>query len=327
MKELVMNKSLNVGTKLAILVVVALAFGATMIALSVRSHSTEASSASSFGWGSNKKIEKSFTVEPDGNLIVEADEGNITITGTDAKEVVVHITARGSDELLEKFDVSFNQDGNSVRIDARKERRYFRFFNNNSLDVQFDIQLPNNFNLDLHTSGGDIVVRDVKGKIGGETSGGDLDLSALEGNVKLSTSGGNITVHNAIGDLMLETSGGNIQGESMTGTMYFVTSGGDIELRDSDGKLHASTSGGNIRVSLKDNKGIDLSSSGGNLSVLLPKTIGADIHAEATGGDVNCDFQFAGKLKEGTLKGKINGGGNPIDLETSGGDITISSVE
>ena len=37
-----MNKSLSVGAKLAILITVALIFGATMIALSVRSHSTEA---------------------------------------------------------------------------------------------------------------------------------------------------------------------------------------------------------------------------------------------------------------------------------------------
>jgi DUF4097 and DUF4098 domain-containing protein YvlB len=322
-----MNRSLSIAAKLTILIIVAVMFAATMIALSVRSHSTERMSSSSFGWGSDKKIEKSFSVEPNGNLVIEADEGNIAITGTDGKEVVVHVTARGSDELLQKFDVSFNQEGNTVRVDGRKERRYFRFFNNNSLDVQFDIKLPVNFNLNLHTSGGDIVVHNVKGRIDGETSGGDLDLTSLEGPVKLSTSGGNVTVHDASGDLTLETSGGNIQGESLNGTMRLETSGGNIELRDSDGKLHASTSGGNIRVKLKDNKGIDLSSSGGNLSLLLPKSISADIHAEATGGDVNCDFQFSGKLKEGTLKGKINGGGNAIDLETSGGDITIGSVE
>ena len=76
-----------------------------------------------------------------------------------------------------------------------------------------------------------------------------------------------------------------------------------------------------------DNKGIDLETSGGNLVVKLPKSISAEVSAQTTGGDVNCDFQFSGKLREGNLQGKINGGGNLIKLETSGGDIVISSVE
>ena len=115
--------------------------------------------------------------------------------------------------------------------------------------------------------------------------------------------------------------------EAIVGSMDFETSGGRIEVRDSDGKLRASTSGGDVRVSLKDNKGIDLETSGGNLVVQLPKTISAEVSAETTGGEVNCDFEFSGKLREGSLQGKINGGGKLIKLETSGGDIVINSVE
>jgi DUF4097 and DUF4098 domain-containing protein YvlB len=91
--------------------------------------------------------------------------------------------------------------------------------------------------------------------------------------------------------------------------------------------LHAETSGGDIRIELKDNKGIDLTTSGGNITVSLPKSVTADVRAEATGGDVTCDFPFSGKLKDGSFDGKINGGGQLIRLETSGGDIVIQSIE
>jgi DUF4097 and DUF4098 domain-containing protein YvlB len=115
--------------------------------------------------------------------------------------------------------------------------------------------------------------------------------------------------------------------ESVDGSLRMETSGGNIEIRGSTGKVNASTSGGNIRASLKDNQGIDLSTSGGNISVELPKTISADVRAEASGGDVSCDIEYSGKIKDGSMKGKINGGGNLIRLETSGGDIVITSNE
>jgi DUF4097 and DUF4098 domain-containing protein YvlB len=91
--------------------------------------------------------------------------------------------------------------------------------------------------------------------------------------------------------------------------------------------MYASTSGGNIRASLKSNQGIELSTSGGNINVRVPATIKADVRAEASGGDVSCEREFSGKLKEGSMDGKINGGGNLIRLDTSGGDITIDSFD
>lgn len=321
-----MNRSLSVSAKLTILLVLALAFAATMIALSIGGRTTHRETERAF-WGNEKSMEKTFSVGPGGKLVVNADEGDLTVTGTDTADVSIVVTARGSDDQLKAYDVSFDQEGNTVKVEARRRGDWFHFFGRDNIQAHFDIRVPRSFNLDLRTSGGNIDIDQVKGKIGGETSGGNLDLSDLEGNVNLSTSGGNIDLRNSSGDIILETSGGAVRGTGITGGFHVETSGGNIELRDSDCKVYASTSGGDIRVSLKDNKGIELSTSGGNVTVKLPKSITADVDARTTGGDVNCDFQFAGKLKEGSLKGKINGGGNIIRLETSGGDIAISSTE
>jgi len=312
------NRSLTLGAKLAI-------FGATMVALSLRNHSPRHDDSG--GSPNEKRIDKSFPVKPGGKLVINADEGSISVTGSDRNEVTVHVWARGAQSRLDKLDVSIDQTGNTVRAETKHRHRFMNFFGEDDVEVEFEVELPQNFDLDLNTSGGDITILHVGGAIKGETSGGDLDLSELSGTVRMSTSGGNVTVKDSKGDFTIGTSGGNMHAESIIGSMDFETSGGSIEVRESDGKLRASTSGGDVNVALKDNKGIDLETSGGNLVVRLPKTISAEISAETTGGDVNCDFQFSGKLREGSLKGKINGGGNLIKLETSGGDIVISSVE
>jgi DUF4097 and DUF4098 domain-containing protein YvlB len=228
---------------------------------------------------------------------------------------------------MDKFNVEFSQDANTVRVTGRAEKRAFRLFDNNSLQVRYEIHLPKNFNLHLETAGGNIVLSGVDGSLQGETSGGDLNLSDLSGTVHMHTSGGNISLRNTRGDLVAETSGGNIRGENVSGSIHVETSGGNITFRESDGKLYASTSGGDIRVSLTDNKGIDVSTSGGSITLTLPKTISANVQAETTGGDVTCDFSFAGHLRDGSLNGTINGGGNLIKAETSAGDIVINEAD
>ena len=201
-------KQLTVSAKLTVLIVCAMLFGATMIALSIRHKAVQVTEGED--WGKDKKIEKTFSVQPDGKLIIDSDEGNISIVGTDNSEVSVRVLARGSDEHLRKFDVSLDQEGNTIRVIGKVARRHFSLWSNFSLDVDFEVRVPKKFNLDLHTAGGNIIVDNVKGKVDGETSGGDLELSGLEGNVRLNTSGGNVTLHEATGDFFLETSGGNV---------------------------------------------------------------------------------------------------------------------
>ncbi len=317
-----MQKQLSLGVKLGILALLALLFGATMISLSVRNRAS--THADLPVWGNDKRIERSFSVQSGGRLVIDADEGNISVSGTGSDQVSVVVSARGSEERLQRYDLRFDQEGNTIKIQCRDKRRYFGFFDNQELDVQYTVKVPASFNLDLHTSGGNIDVSDVDGRLEGETSGGDLDLASLKGHVRMSTSGGNVKVQKSDGDVYVETSGGSMTGDLITGTIHMETSGGNIDLRECDGKLYASTSGGNIRVSMKDNKGINLSTSGGNVTVDLPKTVRGDVSAEASGGDVSCDLDFSGKIKEGRMNGKINGGGDLIKLQTSGGDIVIS---
>ncbi len=320
-----MDKSMSVTVKLAILLLFALIFGATMIAFSVKDRET--SYADRHFFDKSKSYEKKFTVSSGDKLVLEADLGDVVVTGTDGEELSVKVTANGSDENLSKYDVQFDQDGNTVRIRGKHSRRYFHFFDNDWMEVRYEITLPKNFNLELNTSGGDLNLRDIQGNIYGETSGGDVAANNLSGKIHCTTSGGNIVLKNSSGELDFRTSGGDIHGDAINGSMQVETSGGNIDMRNSDGQIYASTSGGDIEVELKDNKGINLSTSGGNIKISLPKTISGKVSASTTGGDVSCDFPFSGKIKDGNMNGTINGGGNLIEAETSGGDITIIGNE
>lgn len=156
-------------------------------------------------------------------------------------------------------------------------------------------------------SGGGIVVQNVTGTVDLHSSGGSIDAQRLNGPSRLSTSGGSIDVADSTGDLDLRTSGGS------------------IHLRDDDGKVDAHTSGGSISAELRANRGINLSTSGGNITVRLPQDTRGTIDAETSGGRVSSDFPLTAtqSTDKDHLQGAIGGGGAPIELHTSGGNIQL----
>jgi DUF4097 and DUF4098 domain-containing protein YvlB len=315
----------SVTAKLTVFVVLAVVFAGTMVGLSLRN--PHKAHAESFSSDRSEKIEKTFTVESGGRLVIDSDEGDISIQGTSGSEVKVVVYTKGNEERRKDFTVDFEQEGNTVKIEGKRSRNHFRFWDGDWFDVRFEVQVPNNFNVELHTAGGDIVLEKIKGDITGETAGGDVKMAELEGEINLHTSGGDILLDDSKGTIEAKTSGGDVTCENVEGNLNVETSGGDIRVTHSDVELNAETSGGDIIVSLKDNHGIHLSTAGGDVKVKLPKTITADVDASTAWGDVDCDLPFSGKIKNGEMHGQINGGGKPIHISCSGGDVKIESLD
>ncbi len=253
--------------------------------------------------------------------------GDVTVTGGDVSSVQVTVNVRGDERDVEDFIVKFNQTDQGVEVRGRNRENDGWHFEWRNFDVHYDIVVPSEFNLKIETSGGDIVVSDIKGMIGGGTSGGDMNISGITGDVHLETSGGDIVLKNIDGTVVTETSGGDIDGTSLNGDVRVETSGGNIDLREVTGKTVASTSGGDVRMELLENKGVDASTSGGNIVIRFPGSVAADVYAETVSGSVNCDFPIQGTLEEGSLEGTINGGGQRVRAETSGGNISIRKID
>jgi DUF4097 and DUF4098 domain-containing protein YvlB len=314
-----MNHQLSVSTRIGIMLAIAAVFAVGLILLSDRTDRAWRADATSIDAG--QRIERSFTVTSGGKLFLRADEGDVTITGTDSETVDVLITADGPSNRLKQFNVAFEEGENSVTITQESRRKFFSGPWNQSLEVRFAIHVPKRFNIDLHTSGGNIELVEIQGSAVGKTSGGDVRLDRVSGTINAGTSGGDLSFRNSSGDLTLRTSGGDVTGESIEGVLDVETSGGNVNLRNVNARVRAFTSGGNISATLQDNQGVELTTSGGNITVAFPRSVAATIDASTVGGDVECEFPFSGRLKSGSFSGSINGGGKTVRAKTSGGDI------
>ena len=266
--------------------------------------------------------DKTFPILPGNDFKLDASSGDIIISSWNRNEVRVKIL--GNDKAKEKVEFSFNDSEDRIEVEAKYDWSLFMMIK--GIKLRFEVQVPREFNIDAVTSGGDIKLQNVKGKIVTKTSGGDINLTDLNGNIEVTTSGGDISFNNSYGDINVSTSGGDIKGNKFSGSLEVSTSGGDISLIGSNARISGSTSGGDISLDYSgQNHGIELTTSGGDITARLPKNFNASANLSTLGGNIKCDFtgNNAVKISSTEFEADINNGGNSFVLKTSGGDIVV----
>lgn len=276
-------------------------------------------------WAGDWKVlhEKTFNTEAGKRLRINTSIGDIYISTWNKPEVYVRIS--GNEKAREKVDFKFENTGEGVYIKAEKES-WFGWFNWNNANMKYEIRVPADYNVQLHTAGGDVKIKDLKGRMNIETSGGDIELRNTTGSSSLATSGGDIKLEFINGDLKGATSGGDINIRNFQGDLSVATSGGDINLEGKNGRVDARTSGGDITLRYSgSNKGITLKTSGGDIKVFVPADFGANADLVTMGGEIDCDIPVTqkGKFSASKLRGAMNGGGESLYCSTSGGDIIV----
>lgn len=266
--------------------------------------------------------DRTFTIAAGNNLILDASSGDVQISSWKRNEVKVRIL--GNEQAKEKVEFIFKESKDAIRVQAKYGWALSNLFK--KIQMRFEIKVPEEFNIEATTAGGEVKLKDIKGKIIAKTSGGEINLLNLSGKINASTSGGDIIFTNVNGSIEINTSGGDVVGKQFTGNIQATTSGGDISLTGADAKILASTSGGDITLDYKgQNQGIELRTSGGDIIIKLPSDFNASANLSALGGIVKCDFKGnnAVKISSTKFEADINNGGNSLILKTSGGDIMV----
>jgi DUF4097 and DUF4098 domain-containing protein YvlB len=260
-------------------------------------------------------------------------------------------------KLEEDYSLNLTVSGNKLTATAEPKDDDINW--KQALSISFKIFVPQNVSTDLNTSGGGIELTNLSGthdfstsggglrisKLGGKTrgktSGGGISVSDTKGEIRLHTSGGRIDASHCSGQITLKTSGGSINLEELDGTIEAETSGGPVRGRDIKGVLSArtsgggivlkglacsvdaSTSGGNMEVEITElGKFVTVSNSGGNVTLEMPGSKGVDLKLRGNKIRTNNLRNFDGDHEDERITGKINGGGIPVTVQTSG-SITL----
>ncbi len=319
-------------TKFFIFILTGLIFaGALLLCSNIKT--TEAPEEETETTTDELKISKSFKVSPGAKLMIKSSVADVFVQSHETTDQIkVNFYAQGSPRRLKEFKVTFKEKENSLSIIVEHERKFERFklFNfwgrSEIKEAYLMIYAPENLNVEIKSSCGDIKIEKLSGKFNLSSTGGDIQIENVKGGIDAISSGGDLRIRNCSGDSELKTVGGDIIVSTFQGKIEANSSGGDITINKLTGSAEASSSVGDIKLDfVKSTETTKLSSSGGDIKIFAPADLNAYIDFKSLGGDIQIEFpiEIDSNLRY-EIKGKIGEfEKSTIIASTTGGDITL----
>jgi DUF4097 and DUF4098 domain-containing protein YvlB len=194
--------------------------------------------------------------------------------------------------------------------------------------------------LRVTTGGGAIELGTVYGDCHANSGGGPISVTEVMGNLTAHTGAGDILVRAARVGGTITTDGGIVKVLYTGGPTLLRSGGGDIVVRQAAGPIEAETRSGDITVNsdpTQRTQHITAHTARGNITLNLSPRFAADVDAVVVTSDADADAIYSdftglqirkeplgGKTKVHAT-GKINGGGDRLELYAEEGTIHISS--
>ena len=144
--------------------------------------------------------------------------GSVTITGSQDKVVRIRVTENG--RACGDCGVTLAEGADGIQVRSTKPATYGQ--------LNFEIEVPEQFDLDLTSTGGTMRIEGVAGTIKGVTEAGGLELRRLSGSVDLETKRGDVTLRESYVSGRVHTVGGRVVLEDVSGTVAGSSAKGKV---------------------------------------------------------------------------------------------------
>jgi DUF4097 and DUF4098 domain-containing protein YvlB len=196
-------------------------------------------------------FKKTMRFESGGFLSLSNRNGNVEIYAWDRNEVELnaYITVKAADretaeKLRQQLNIDIKESSDEIIIDTDypgvKGGGFFGWlFGNskNSISVQYELRVPQETDLNIHTTNGNVEVEEVAGRLRLESTNGGINGTDVIGLARCATTNGNIKMRFTEVDnsnkekLSFKTTNGSIE-------LYFPeTFGAEAELKTTNGHV------------------------------------------------------------------------------------------
>jgi hypothetical protein len=278
-----------------------------MAALAVFSLSTGLAQDPDHSWS------RAYPVTGKPTLTLETSDAGVEFHSCgDCHEIRVNVELEGW--KLSEFRLEEGQNGDEVHF-LFKELPQMGAHIWHKKQPRVTVESPAQLTLQAKTSDGNVTLSGLQGDLGLTTGDGNVALDHVSGNLRIKSGDGQVKITNADGAVDARTSDGNLSVDGLFHAIALHTSDGtlDLSLREGTKLAGAST----------------IQSSDGSVTIRLPQNFAADLNVHTSDGHVDCSlpltmdhFQSSGDESR-ELRGKLNGGGTPLTIHTSDGNVKI----
>jgi len=282
------------------------------------------------------------------NVDLTTGSGSVQVRTGAATEVKItgHIKItewfnNDSEERLKRIENNppILQSGNDIHI-GRLDDPDLR----HNVSISYELVVPAVTRLRSHTGSGNQNVEGVQGFVELQSGSGELKLSDIGDTVRAETGSGGIEIDRVKGNVNARAGSGSIRAtavaggfeghsgsghivleQTAAGSVHAETGSGGLELRGVQGSLEATAGSGSISAEGNPTGAWSLRTGSGSVHLQLASSAGFDLDAHTSSGSISVSqpVTVQGSLGRRELRGKVRGGGVPVDVQTGSGNIEI----
>jgi DUF4097 and DUF4098 domain-containing protein YvlB len=242
---------------------------------------------------------KTYTLTGQPDLRVDTSDANIHVSTWDQKTIEAKVTTERYKIGDDGIRIEERQTGDTVEINVHFPHSHgvtIDWGNHSNRRVDINIQMPHEGRVDLHTGDGRIDLANFKGEMQLRSGDGSQDLDSVDGKLRATTGDGHIRAHGRFDELDLKTGDGHVDAQAMAGSALAAS----------------------WRLETGD----------GSVTLEVPENLGADVDLHTGDGHIDLDLPITteGKIHEGEVHGKLNGGGNLLVIHTGDGSIRLRRI-
>lgn len=180
--------------------------------------------------------------------------------------------------------------------------------------------------LDIGAGSGDLKIINTGNTVHADTGSGNIEIDRVTGNVRAKTGSGSIRATGVAGGFEADTGSGHITLEQTApGAVRADTGSGGMELRGVRGSLEAKAGSGTIRAEGDPTGAWTVHTGSGTVQLKFPSDAAFDLDAHTSSGSISVDrpVTVQGQLGRKDIRGKVRGGGVPVEVQTGSGNIEI----
>ena len=285
---------------------------------------------------------KTVNIGANGEIDVTNISGDMSVTRGGGNSATIEIiktaraeTSEEARQLLALVPVDIAERGTRVEVKTRypnEDDLRRRNRRNIHLEVAFNITVPAQTRVNLHSISGNFVVRDVAGPLTLETISGNIKLTNT-GRSTAKTISGNVDVSDTTieGILTASSISGNLAIKKATARgLTLSTVSGTIGVEDATcERVESQAVSGDVWFSgeLEPNGRYEFSSHSGSVKVAIGSKTGFQVDATSFSGGIRTDLPINvdGTRRSGrTLQGRYGNGSAILDLNSFSGSIVIT---
>jgi hypothetical protein len=286
-------------------------YAAALAGLAILSSLTALAQDSDHSWS------KTYPVSGRPTLTFETSDASVEFRPCgDCHEIRIHVEAEG--RKLSDYRLEEGQSGDQVHFFFKELPHIGVHIVWHREQTRVTVESPAQLTLQARTSDGNVTLSGLQGDLSLTTGDGDVALDHVSGNLRIKSGDGRVKVTDAEGSIDAHTSDGNLSVDGLFHALALHTSDGTLEL--------------NLREGTKLAGASTIQSSDGSVTIRVPPSFAADLKVHTSDGHVDCalplvmDHYQSGGGEGHELHGKLNGGGTPLTINTSDGNVKIEQL-